>query len=181
MSPYMGANLDADIGANLQHLRGAISQTALAKAMSALGHKWSQPTVVAIEKGERPLRYAEAMDVANILQAHVTAFAQTPPEVELTTSWREFDKARSALELSLAQYENARLAVKYAILDGLRAGLDLRPSEAREAWIHMTPEFVVAELRKSEHSPLLGDSSIADYKREVAILDRIRGVDQTEA
>lgn len=56
-------DLDALIGQNLARLRGDLSQAELAKEMKKRGYKWSQATVWAIEKGDRPLRLAEARDV----------------------------------------------------------------------------------------------------------------------
>lgn len=58
---------DKRIGQNVAHFRGAMSQAALATEMKARGWKWSQPTVAAIEKGERSLKLAEAEDIYKIL------------------------------------------------------------------------------------------------------------------
>ncbi len=44
-----------------------MSQAALAAAMKERGWKWSQPTVAAIEKGERSLKLAEAVDLLDVL------------------------------------------------------------------------------------------------------------------
>ncbi|WP_295855044.1 helix-turn-helix transcriptional regulator [uncultured Microbacterium sp.] len=71
-------NVDAQIGANLQILRGEMSQTTLAARMKSAGHKWSQPTVVAVEKGERPLRLAEAADLAATLGIDVADLIRVP-------------------------------------------------------------------------------------------------------
>jgi hypothetical protein len=57
---------DADIGKNVQALRGDTSQAALASSMRERGHKWSQATVWSVEKGDRPLRVVEALDLASI-------------------------------------------------------------------------------------------------------------------
>lgn len=67
------AKTDATIGQNLQRLRGEMSQTTLANTMKERGHRWTQPTVVAVEKGERPLRLAEAVDIASILDERLDA------------------------------------------------------------------------------------------------------------
>lgn len=58
---------DELIGRNLTELRGELSQAEIAKAMREKGHKWSQATVWAIERGERPLRLSEADDLRVIL------------------------------------------------------------------------------------------------------------------
>lgn len=58
---------DEQIGRNLMHLRGDRPQTEIAEAMRERGYKWSQATVWAVEKGERPLRLTEADDLSRIL------------------------------------------------------------------------------------------------------------------
>lgn len=58
---------DRQIGANLVRIRDGMSQNDLALKMRERGHKWSAATVWAIEKGERPLKLAEATDVISIL------------------------------------------------------------------------------------------------------------------
>lgn len=59
---------DESIGENLALLRGQRSQQWVADEMRSRGHKWSQATVWAVEKGDRPLRLTEAEDLAEILQ-----------------------------------------------------------------------------------------------------------------
>lgn len=77
------AEIDEAIGQNLQRLRGEMSQTVLASRMKALGHKWTQPTVVAVEKGERPLRLAEAKDIGEILGIDIKGLVQGPLTAQL--------------------------------------------------------------------------------------------------
>lgn len=60
------SDTDARIGKRLQELRGEMSQAALGAAMAERGHKWSQATVWSVETGKRPMRLAEADDVASI-------------------------------------------------------------------------------------------------------------------
>lgn len=61
------ANRDELIGQNLSRIRGGVSQAELAREMKDRGFKWSQATVWAVEKGERPLRLAEAVALMEIL------------------------------------------------------------------------------------------------------------------
>lgn len=61
------SDTDARIGQRLQELRGNMSQAALGEAMAKRGHKWSQATVWSVESGKRPIRLAEAADVADAL------------------------------------------------------------------------------------------------------------------
>lgn len=69
------------IGANLADMRrwSEMTQKELADEMRPLGHKWSQATVWAIEKGERPLRLVEALDAARVLDAYVNALWAARP------------------------------------------------------------------------------------------------------
>lgn len=62
---------DQHIGENVAALRRDQSQKAVADAMRKRGHKWSQATVWAIEKGERSLKMAEAVDLAEVLAPHL--------------------------------------------------------------------------------------------------------------
>lgn len=52
-------------------MRGELSQSALADRMRERGWKWSQATVWSVEQGERPLRLAEAVDLAEVLGGRV--------------------------------------------------------------------------------------------------------------
>lgn len=58
---------DARIGRSLVEIRGTMSQADLASRMRGRGYKWSASTVWAIEKGDRPLKLTEAVDVLEIL------------------------------------------------------------------------------------------------------------------
>ena len=55
------------IGAAVHALRGPASQQSVADAMRHRGWRWSQATVWSVETGRRPLRLAEARDLAEIL------------------------------------------------------------------------------------------------------------------
>jgi transcriptional regulator with XRE-family HTH domain len=57
---------DTEIGQNVRHLRERmqLSQSAFAAATRTKGLHWHQPTVSRIEDGERPLRLAEAVVLA---------------------------------------------------------------------------------------------------------------------
>jgi hypothetical protein len=71
------------IGATVSLLRDAIPQQAVADAMRQRGHKWSQSTVWAVEKGERRLLLSEAADLAQVLDVSVEALLKRPDEVGL--------------------------------------------------------------------------------------------------
>lgn len=58
--------VDAAIGRNVARLRGAKTQQEIADAMRGAGFKWSQATMWSVEKGERPVRLAEAQVLAGV-------------------------------------------------------------------------------------------------------------------
>lgn len=62
---------DSEVGARLATLRGDVSQAALAAQMKEKGFKWSQSTVWAVEKGDRPLRFTEAVAAAEVLNSSI--------------------------------------------------------------------------------------------------------------
>ncbi|AZL13747.1 hypothetical protein CXR25_13680 [Brevibacterium aurantiacum] len=62
---------DQAIGERVKSARGSTAQTVVAKEMKELGHKWSQATVWAVEKGERSLKLPEGRDLAMILGVSV--------------------------------------------------------------------------------------------------------------
>ncbi|BDI23548.1 hypothetical protein L3i23_23240 [Herbiconiux sp. L3-i23] len=65
---------DKDIGARVAGTRGGMSQRLLATRMRDLGWPWSQATVSSVEKGERPLRLAEAEALAGLFDVPVASF-----------------------------------------------------------------------------------------------------------
>ncbi len=70
--------MDRLIGGNVQQFRNAkkMSQAQLADAMTArTGQQVAQQTILKIEKGTRPLRYSEAVAVAEALDVPLGALA----------------------------------------------------------------------------------------------------------
>lgn len=62
------SKVDELVGRNVAGLRGTMPQQELARQVrERSGHKWSQATVWSIEKGERPLRFSEAIALAEVL------------------------------------------------------------------------------------------------------------------
>lgn len=59
---------DKQVGETVRQHREAslMSQVDLATAMRIRGYKWSQATVWSVESGERPLRYTESLDLAEV-------------------------------------------------------------------------------------------------------------------
>ncbi|MDP5226640.1 MULTISPECIES: hypothetical protein [Arthrobacter] len=101
----MGAD-DKQIGKNLATLRGERSQQDVASQMRALGYKWSQATVWAVEKGERPLKVVEAVALAGL-------FSKTLDD--LLSSDTSFDLALDELESAIAALKPARAMIDSAM------------------------------------------------------------------
>lgn len=96
---------DKLIGYNLQRMRRDRSQTEVANAMKARGHRWTQPTVVAVEKGERPLRMSEAADLVEILGIEgisaLWSFLILTPQLEIAERTKPANQSMAEIRLSL--------------------------------------------------------------------------------
>ena len=62
-----GMRIDKTVGRNLTQLRDGVTQEELAERMRERGYSWTKMTVYNIERGERQIRLAEAVDVLNCL------------------------------------------------------------------------------------------------------------------
>lgn len=101
----MANSVNEQIGANLTQYRGEMSQVALAEKMTALGHSWAQATVWSIEKGKRPLKLNEAMDLANLLKISVVDLATSGESAKAVNCMR------SDMQRLVAKWEAAKDAV----------------------------------------------------------------------
>lgn len=100
---------DAEIGRNLIRLRGSGSQKDLADAMRKKGFRWSQATVWAVEKGERPLRLTEAEALGEVFGIPHQALLSTGEQLDLTMRIREFEELlEDIVELAYASYAEQR-------------------------------------------------------------------------
>jgi transcriptional regulator with XRE-family HTH domain len=119
---------DAEIGANLLIRRGEMSQKDLAAAMKVRGWKWSQATVWSIEKGERPLRLAEAEDVAAILRTNVAGLARAPLVAKVDQAAKQLGQAGHDVRQALLAYRQAQtrlaLSADLAVSEGVDLPLD---------------------------------------------------------
>lgn len=127
---------DEHIGQILTLKRGGMSQQALAESMRSLGWKWSQATVWSIEKGERPLRLAEAADVAAIVGIDVRDFLLDPVVAsygqELSDAHEGQVKGLEAISLGVLRFlKNTKR------LEGLLEEAEVREIDTSEAWISL--------------------------------------------
>lgn len=111
------ADFNARVGANVKWLRvvAGLSQTQLAEALSRHGFSAHQQTVLKIEKGSRPLRLEEAVQVAEVLDIPVTDLLRplqdSPSEEVLALRRDAYDRARRL------EREKADLLTRYWNLD----------------------------------------------------------------
>lgn len=90
-------SVDQEIGERVKNERGPVAQTALASKMKQLGHKWSQATVWAVEKGERALKLSEAKDLASLLGVSVTDLLEDESEA-FAWIWKEVSAAHRSVD-----------------------------------------------------------------------------------
>lgn len=146
----MATDEDKSIGENVARLRGDRSQQLVADEMRSRGYDWSQATVWSVEKGRRPLRFAEAAQLADILDVTVTDLL---PE-EKFRGRRDLMRALGDLAKSKSQlYENAaRYTVQRAEAQRLLAELELEPGDVAAPWF--TTGLQMIELNAAEHAEL---------------------------
>lgn len=79
--------MDERIAENVRRFRTAagLSQAQLAEALSEYGYTFQQQTILKIEKGDRPLKFAEALAIAHALRVSPVALT-APPMPERVTS-----------------------------------------------------------------------------------------------
>lgn len=101
---------DDAIGRALRTLRGGRSQQELAEEMRSRGWKWTQATVWGVESAKRPLRLAEAQDLADFFRVDISALTGAGAvlgSLAQRLSWSE-QGAWSELEQSLGGYAYVR-------------------------------------------------------------------------
>ena len=135
------AEEDELIGRNVARYREPRSQADVAKAMRDRGWKWAQNTVSAVEQGERPLRLAEAIDLANILEVrNATVFARESNLVSFDMNALAAQVAHATLMRALKTYKRAQLNLAVSGDELISAGI--MPTnevvDAMESWLTMS-------------------------------------------
>jgi transcriptional regulator with XRE-family HTH domain len=150
---------DKTIGQNLLRLRGERSQKELADAMRARGFKWSQATVWSIEKGERPLRLAEAEALGTVLDgAPVEELLRLPLTYLFYAQETAYEGTWGELQLALGKwgvrlYRYALMADEVVELDGvdelrgLMSDLHEAAMDDPEKFFALEFERVISEIR----------------------------------
>lgn len=139
------------IGQTVSALRGQRTQQSVADAMRELGWKWSQATVWSVEKGERPLRLAEAEALAHVLNAPtVASLLSSREEAYREVALRKTAEAYRAIVSATREFLDARDELG---ADEIRVGGEVAPrtwvTEAIKHWLDNDrgPEDAVAEAR----------------------------------
>ena len=141
---------DKELGENIRRLRGDMSQKALAERMTELGVKWSQPTVAAIESGERTLKFTEVTVLSEALRLPLAQFVQPGAAAEVLQRSRAALMAHDQLRSAIASYENTRLQLA-AALDAIDPEeMTTHQQMAGESWIDLGVLDVVAEMRAEQ-------------------------------
>jgi hypothetical protein len=160
---------DAAIGQNLIRLRGEKSQQDVADAMRAAGYKWSQATVWAVEKGERPLRLAEAESLAEVLGTRIDNFTRTESFVKLEIARSRVYEAFERLKADMNDFYDRQFFLAL-VAEDVEISETMR--DFIEDWLRMTPEHIGSLVRSAregeaaaeriQHAAALGFESVAE-------------------
>ncbi|NKY08980.1 helix-turn-helix domain-containing protein [Cellulomonas hominis] len=152
----MASHQDEQIGRNVAALRGQRSQQAIADAMRERGWKWSQATVWSVEKGDRPLRLAEAVELAEVLKVPVTQLTKEPDEVRMSVL---VDEMYAAAESTAGRFATATEYLHHAVEELARTlaeakaeGMDVSALEPALSALRPTAlaKFVEDRLRSGD-------------------------------
>ena len=161
------SDTDVRIGKRLQDLRGETSQAGLAAAMADRGHKLSQATVWSVETAKRPLRLAEAEDVADILGVRVDALLARD----------DFEQQVHALTTAAHEVSVLGSRISYAVLEYLMAQNRLR--DAVESLPEPPPDAApdLFKWRAGAVSTALGE---LDFPPEVYLQSALDGAEDPD-
>jgi transcriptional regulator with XRE-family HTH domain len=131
------ATFDQLVGANLRTYRNArgLSQADLASALSAGGELVHPQTIQKIEKGARPLRYAEALRICHVLKIGVAQLADGDEHARANGRYMQRYQALSHAAGDLDDFAG-RLVPILVDLAHLIA-LERNDAEARQATAHV--------------------------------------------
>jgi len=119
-TPSENLDFDQRVGRNIMKFRGDKSQQALAERMRDKGFKWSQATVWATEKGDRPIRLSEVIVLSEILKKPYDAFFLKEHDANSTyfiaEIYQEILRARSTFDEALKSWITAKRAL-FAVVE----------------------------------------------------------------
>lgn len=144
---------DRRFGENLRTLRerAGLSQSELGKRMRACGFRWHQQTVSAIEAGDQPVKWADAVAVAEILGTTLDRLTWASPEAN-AVEWLNSAAAQvrasaeavaGAVQRLLVDLDGAQAALRDVVHASHRA--DEARSHVRHALEHCQLEAVIQD------------------------------------
>lgn len=177
--------MDRLIGENLVAMRGEMSQKALADAMRDKGHKWSQSTVWAVEKGDRPLKLTEAHDLEDLLGVAVSTewFRHEPAITAVSRGVNNLTVLRNKAIDALTEYFWHQVTMSRV----LRDAWGTLPNERERlagfvahavGFASTGPEWMVEEARahaEGSQTQVIGGVPGEAYPHRAEILQMIRG------
>jgi transcriptional regulator with XRE-family HTH domain len=134
---------DELIGRNLARMRGDMSQKELAARMKERGWKWSQATVWSVEKGERPLRLAEAEDIKAVLGT-MWGLTMDDDQTTLFLANKQVSRRNAELQAAIRNFYQAQMELSLAV----KSANDTRLRDAGQDWLDLTVEAVATEVRE---------------------------------
>ena len=135
---YAGPDIEGDLARNIRAIRERrrMSQEDLARAMSDSGCRWHQATVYKVETGQRRVRLAEAVSLAENLDVALGVLVAAPPDREVVETLSRLVADLNRIESDVAALVDEWFAA-WAKLLGLvsaRDDLDAAPPDLRAAW-----------------------------------------------
>jgi len=150
-----------------------MSQAALAAAMRAYGWKWSQPTVAAIEKGDRGLKLAEAEALVAILRLeNVEELLDRPIDTLIMNARERLDSERHAIQDAARRFYDAQLSLARVLDEATaRHNMPFEPDDGSEWKYHLlaTPEGGIKYVAPTQRmTPEDLDDSVGPWTRMLA-------------
>jgi transcriptional regulator with XRE-family HTH domain len=151
VSESHGLELELLAGRNLRALRNARQWSLLevAERMRAFGYTWHQTVVAKIETGKRPLRLAEAIDLASLYGATLTdLIGAMGPGFTLTAGELDpqIELARKRVKEAADRYQAAKDAATVATHASFRAQHEQDQAAERRRYAEM--ELSTLEARR---------------------------------
>lgn len=164
----MSTDIDKRIGRNVATFRGDRSQQAIADEMRARGWRWSQATVWAVEKGERPLKLAESIDLEDVLGVRLSSFTSSEPAVQVSAAIHRASDAHAELQTATRAYIEATTALEALIEDAQEEGVELSGVYQRGGgWLDQGPvetvKRVIFDVAVEESTEALRDAWMDGY------------------
>lgn len=148
---------DELVGRNITRFRGTRSQADIAKMMRARGWKWSQGTISTIETGERPLRFNEAADLADILDVPLDSLLREEGDAEISARARVVASAANSLATAVEDYWEAQ--VNLAIVGDQAESRDGQSLVILGDWLAKRPEDIIAGLRAKHDAEAMAEEA----------------------